>query len=344
MRPLRSERRPGAIRLTALALVIGAGVAMLLTLPMTDSERVDRGELRVGITPWPGYEFIPLAERLGYFRDAGVRVRTVEFASLGDARRAFERGQVDLVCVTVHELIESRRQGARDPRILRLIDASSGGDVIVGSTRVDEVRKLAGRRVAVETGSINEYVLRRGAEIADVDVDTIEIVPMSQLHMADALRRGEVDAVVTYPPLSNSLSVDEGFPILFTTAEIPGEVLDLLVVDRPFAEANRNGIAAMLNALDRAIAHYRARPDDAIALIASRTGESPSRIAAIFRDEIEIYDRRRDLESRRSGDARQAVRRHLQAMGLDPALADTCFLVPTIEPSATDAALPESLP
>lgn len=344
MRPLRSERRPGAIRLTALAVVIGAGVAMLLTLPTTDSDRTELRELRIGITPWPGYEFIPLAERLGYFRDAGVRVRTVEFASLGDARRAFERGQVDLVCVTVHELIESRRQGARDPRIVRLIDASSGGDVIIGSPRVDDVRELAGRRVAVETGSINEYVLRRGAEIAGVDIDAIEIVPMSQLHMADALRRGEVDAVVTYPPVSTALSVDEGYPLLFTTAEIPGEVLDLLVVDRPFAQANRSGIAALLNALDRAIAHYRARPDDAIALIASRTGESPSRIAAIFRDEVEIFDRRCDLESRYSGEALRAVRRHLQAMGLDPALADSCFLDPTIDPSGTTATWPESSP
>ncbi len=47
--------------------------------------------LRVGLNPWPGYEVLFIAEHVDYFRDEGVAVRLIEFTSLSDCRRAYER-------------------------------------------------------------------------------------------------------------------------------------------------------------------------------------------------------------------------------------------------------------
>ena len=51
--------------------------------------------LRIAINPWPGYEFLYLAERLKLFEAEGVEVRILQFSSLNDSRRAFELGKAD---------------------------------------------------------------------------------------------------------------------------------------------------------------------------------------------------------------------------------------------------------
>ena len=61
--------------------------------------------LRVGINPWPGYEFLYLAQEKGFYRDAGLDVRLVEFSSLADTRRAYERGQINAIGTTVIEVL-----------------------------------------------------------------------------------------------------------------------------------------------------------------------------------------------------------------------------------------------
>jgi NitT/TauT family transport system substrate-binding protein len=87
--------------------------------------------LRVGVNPWPGYETIYLAQKLGYFREAGVDVRLVEFASLADARRSFERNQIDALASTVVEVLRAREQSQRSLRIVQVLDYSNGADMLV---------------------------------------------------------------------------------------------------------------------------------------------------------------------------------------------------------------------
>ena len=84
--------------------------------------------LRVGVNPAPGYELIFLAEEKGFFREEGVEVRLVEFTCLADCRRAFERGQVDLIGGTVVRVPVGRESGRYSPRIVDVSDGAGGAD------------------------------------------------------------------------------------------------------------------------------------------------------------------------------------------------------------------------
>ena len=68
---------------------------------------------RLGIIPWPGYEFLYLAQGKGFYHDEGLEVRIVEFDSLSDARRAYERGQIDALGTTVIEVLQARDTSSR---------------------------------------------------------------------------------------------------------------------------------------------------------------------------------------------------------------------------------------
>ena len=53
--------------------------------------------IRVGMNLWPGYEFLYLAKEKGYFLEEGINLQLYDFVSLSDSRRAFERGQIDVL-------------------------------------------------------------------------------------------------------------------------------------------------------------------------------------------------------------------------------------------------------
>ena len=59
------------------------------------------GPIRIGINAWPGNEFLFLAQEKGFFAAQGVDVRLIEYSSLGDVRRAFDRGQIDGMTGTI---------------------------------------------------------------------------------------------------------------------------------------------------------------------------------------------------------------------------------------------------
>lgn len=70
--------------------------------------------IRIGISPWPGYELLYLAQEKSFFEQAGLHVQIVEFSSLGDVLRAYEQGNIDGMASTLTEAILVKYQSSRD--------------------------------------------------------------------------------------------------------------------------------------------------------------------------------------------------------------------------------------
>jgi NitT/TauT family transport system substrate-binding protein len=244
--------------------------------------------LRIAISPWPGYEFATLARELGYFEEEGVRVRLVELSSLGDCRRAFERGQVDGFFGTVVELVHAEQQSERTPRAVMVTDTTNGADVILARNGIETVQALRGLRVGVESGSLNVYVLARALELNSMAWSDVTTLHVSLIEMPAALAGGEVDAVVTYPPISTEILREGGGGHVFCSAEIPGEVVDLLAFDDAVLDERAAQVEAFRRAFFRAQAYAREHPDHAYAVMAARQRITPEEFAAALADGIEL--------------------------------------------------------
>lgn len=158
--------------------------------------------LRIGINPWPGYEYLYLAQEKGFFADEGASIQLLEFSSLGDTRRAFEREQIDGMTCTLIELLQARDQSRRSPQAILATDFSHGTDVILARRPVADIRGLRGEKVGAEVASLGMYMLARALELSEMRLEDVTVVPMDQTSMPAALAQGAVDAVVTYPPSS----------------------------------------------------------------------------------------------------------------------------------------------
>lgn len=242
--------------------------------------------LRIGTNAWPGYEFLHLAAAKGFFEEAGVDVMLLEFSSLADCRRAYERGQLDGMACTVIEVLQARDQSRRSPQIVQVVDYSDGGDVILGSGAIQSGKELRGKRIGVELASLGVYVMARGLEELGLDMESVEVVSTDQLSMEEALKNGEIDAAVTYPPTSIRLLREPGVQVLFSTKQVPGEVVDVIAMEKSVCDSRQGDVQAVIHSFNRAVKYARQHPDDAHAIMAKRQGITTQEFSEILSDGI----------------------------------------------------------
>ncbi len=247
--------------------------------------------LRVAINPWPGYEFATLAREKGFFAEEGVDVRLLELSSLGDCRRTFERGQADGFFGTVTEVLESREQSTRQAQISMVVDFSDGADVVLAGPGIDGVSVLAGKKVGIENGSLNAFVLSRALEQSGLAWEDVEVVHLASIDMPKALASGEVAAVVTYPPMSLEIQRTGTGHAIFTSQSIPGEVVDVLSFDEKTLRTRGKDVAAFHRAFHRAQDYAAEHPEESYRIMAARQRITSEEFRQALTDGIRMLGR-----------------------------------------------------
>jgi NitT/TauT family transport system substrate-binding protein len=245
----------------------------LLVLFAGGCGRGDRAELRLAMSPWPGYEFLYLAQEKGFFDKEGLNAHIVEYASLNDSRVAFESGHVNVLGCTLIEVLQARDHG-RSPQIVLVTDYSKGADVILARTNLASMAELKGRRVGLELGSLGTFMLARAQQRAGLNLYDVQTVSCLPDRMQAALAENRVDAVVAYPPVSVVLEAGGQVRRVFSSAEIPGEVVDVLAADELTLRENPGLALRVARVFQRALDYTRAHPEDAYKIMAQREGLS----------------------------------------------------------------------
>lgn len=208
-------------------LILGT-LLMLLSLGSTcESEP----KIRLGINPWPGYELLWLASKLNLYEKHGLDVEIFEYTSLVDAQTAMSRGQINVLCSTLIEVFLVSLPSGDKPIPILVTDYSNGADVMMAhKKKIEKVTDLEGKRVALEAGSLGEYIFTRALQIHHLNPKKIDLIQMDQTKMADALANGLIDAAVTYPPISTQLMRKDDYHVIFSSADIPHEVIDTVSI------------------------------------------------------------------------------------------------------------------
>ncbi len=227
-------------------------------------------KLRIGLNPWPGYMDLTVAAQEGFFARNGIDIHIVEYTSLHDMARAYQLGQIDIMPCTLVEVLEVS-QGHRPVEVIWIADASAGGDVVLAKG-AKSVAELRGMKVAYEPNSLGLYVLARMLEKSGLAMTDIEPIGMDQTEMVDSMRSGSIGAAITYPPASLAIREIEGVHTVFTTAEIPNEVLDVLSMDPSFLDADPTLLPRFYVAMAETEEFARSNPEAAIAQKCKKMG------------------------------------------------------------------------
>lgn len=250
--------------------------AMLLTLAACGEPVVP--PITVGMNPWVGYDPLVLA------RDRGLadakQLRVVELASASETLRHLRNGLLDAATLTLDETLRLVDSGV-PVRIVAVLDESTGGDAVLAAPRITSAAQLKGEFVAVEDSAVGALLLQRtlqkaGLTRADVKVTNIEVAR----HL-EALLSGQAAAAVTYEPLAGAIEA-AGFRRIFDSRELPGEILDVLVVRTDVLEQRPEAVDALLRAWYAGLDLFTRDLPGAAELLSRGTDLSPAAYQAVL--------------------------------------------------------------
>ena len=233
--------------------------------------------LVVGINTWVGYDPLVLA------RDRGLadakQLKVVELLSSAEALRHLRNGLLDAAGLTLDEALRLVDSGF-DARIVALLDTSAGADVVVAAPRITSLQKLRGERIAVEDATVGTLMLERLLRKANLQQEDVTVVRMDATQHLTALLSERVAAAVSYAPIDGPMRA-LGFRPIFDSREMPGEIVDVLVVRGAVLRERPAAVDTLLAAWASGLNVMRLDPSGAAASLAPGTDLTPAQYQAV---------------------------------------------------------------
>ena len=224
-----------------------------ITLALTSGAFAqDRTEFKVAWSIYVGW--MPW----GYLEDSGIMdkwadrygidVEIVQINDYVESINQYTAGQFDGVSATNMDTLSIPAGGGVDTTALIIGDYSNGNDAIIVKGDGD-LAGLAGMPVNLVELSVSHYLLARGLDsvgLSEADLDGV--INTSDADMIAAFSTDDVQAVVTWNPLVSTILEDPSATKLFDSSDIPGEIIDLMVVNTETLEANPDFGKALVGA------------------------------------------------------------------------------------------------
>lgn len=187
--------------------------------------------LKIAYSDWPGWTAWEIADKKGFFKKHDVNVK-LEWFEYGPSMDAFAAKKVDAVGVANGDAMVLNATGARNVTIL-INDYSNGNDKIVGAPGISSIKDLKGKKVGVEIGCLSHALLINALLKNGLKESDVTLVNMPTHQALQTLESGEVSAVVAWVPHSvNALEKVTGSKELYTSADEPGIIYDVLAVSQ----------------------------------------------------------------------------------------------------------------
>jgi len=156
--------------------------------------------------------------------------------------------------------------------------------------------------------------LTRALQDSGMTIDDVVTVPYDIPDHVVAYESLTVDAVVTYEPSLTKL-LEQGARPVFTSKDIPGEIVDVLMVRAGLIEKRPRILETFLTGWMLAVEKFRADPASAAKLLSRRERVTPQAFLEAL-EGIELYDAadNRRLMRGPNPDLLEVVRRHERVM------------------------------
>ncbi|HSW89106.1 MAG TPA: ABC transporter substrate-binding protein [Candidatus Saccharimonadales bacterium] len=264
------------ISITVLILLLGFGYFLMIkSKPAIEKTgTLYTGKILIGYTIWPGYLGLYIARDKGFFKDAGLDVSLKKFEGFSALHQAFKdkqlQGQATLTYDAVDEIYNHI-----DQKVITAVDYSNGSDGIIAGSNITTLSQAKGKRFGFEQGTMEEFFTRTALEQYQLQVSDIVPVNLDAGAAADALEKGKVDIATTFEPyMTKTVEKTKGH-ILFTSADAPGAITDILTFYSDFTKRYPTTVQAIVVAYFRGITFWKEHPEEANAIIAKELAVSP---------------------------------------------------------------------
>ncbi len=256
------------------ATALSLGILTAAVAPIAAQEKTEfklAWSIYVGWMPWGYLEDSGIMDK--WAKKYGIDVEIVQFNDYVESINQYTAGAFDGVSATNMDTLSIPSGGGVDTTALIIGDYSNGNDAVIAKG-VSSLQDLKGKPINLVELSVSHYLLARGLDTVGLEESDLDaVINTSDADMIAAFATPDVEAVVTWNPLvSEILGSSPDAVNLFDSSKIPGEILDLMVVNTETLEANPNFGKAVAGAWYEVMGLMAAGDEEVLTAMAEASG------------------------------------------------------------------------
>lgn len=156
----------------------------------------------------------------------GIAIGVTQFNDCIESINRFTAPDYDAVALTNMDALSILAAGGVDTSVVVVNDYSNGNDMVLAKSAAD-VAGLKGRKIDLVELSVSHCLLARALDRAGLSGKDVTVLNRSDADMVAAAATPDVSTIVTWNPLASEVVAGGHGKPVFTSAEIPGEIMDL---------------------------------------------------------------------------------------------------------------------
>ena len=224
--------------------------------------------VRIGHLPSDHDTALFVAKEKKMFEDQGLTVELTQFNNGGDLMTAMASGDIDIGYAGITPVMSSISQGVP----VKVVSGAQieGSALVAGkNSGINTVADLKGKTVATPgEATIQNMLLTSALTQAGVSTDDVEFTTMKAAQMTDALKAGQVDAMIIWEPYA-SIAVENGDGKLVETSGeiIPGHPCCCVAAREDFINNHADTLEKVLAIHENATKFTNENPAEAAACL-----------------------------------------------------------------------------
>jgi NitT/TauT family transport system substrate-binding protein len=183
----------------------------------------------------------------------GIAIELTQINDYVESINQYTAGSFDGCVMTNMDMLTIPSAGGVDSTALIVGDFSNGNDGVVlkGPGKTGQGKTLAGIKglpVNLVELSVSHYLLARGLESVGLQERDIKVVNTSDADIVGAYAAADTRAVVTWKPQLSEILAAKDAQLVFDSSKVPGEIIDLMVVNTAMLKDNPKLAKALVGA------------------------------------------------------------------------------------------------
>lgn len=229
----KSCRTKTTFVLSSLLLLASVGASNAVNAetpaPVTKDKFKVAWTIYVGWMPWDYAEESGIIKK--WADKYGIEIDVVQVNDYVESINQYTAGGFDGCVMTNMDALTIPAAGGVDSTALIVGDFSNGNDGVVLKGTGKSLKDIKGQNVNLVELSVSHYLLARGLETVGLKEKDIKVVNTSDADIVAAFQTPDVTAVTTWNPLLSEVVATPNTSMVFDSAKIPGEIIDLMVVN-----------------------------------------------------------------------------------------------------------------
>ncbi len=167
----------------------------------------------------------------------GLTIHVTQFNDYAESINQYTAGSFDALTITNMDTLSVPAAGGVDTTAVIVGDFSNGNDAVILKDKTD-LAAIKGQKVNLVQFSVSDYLLARALDSVHLTQKDLTEVNTSDADMAAAYKTPDVSAVVTWNPIVSEVLTNPSAHEVFDSSKIPGEIMDLMVVNTAVLKDN----------------------------------------------------------------------------------------------------------